>query len=167
VDVIEVIENVEGSDEFLKFMKENPDDYLVHVFSMMDSLVSNEWQLGYYGKKTDKITVFEYTEDGPLKMTAAEEAFKKENYIQPLIIDKIKVSRESAIRIVDKILKENYHAELLSKMIMLLQVLPEFGQIWNITIVTATFNVINVKIDSEKGDVIKHSKESLIGWKRE
>jgi hypothetical protein len=52
-------------------------------------------------------------------------------------------------------------------MIILLQNLPEHGQIWNITIVTTTFSVINIKIDSKNGTVIKHSKESLIGWKKE
>jgi hypothetical protein len=167
MDINNIISNVESSDEYKDFIKNNPHHYLAHLFSLMDSEHKNDWQLGYYSKETDKITVFDYLEDGTLSIMPPQEAFKEKNYIEPLDIGKVKVSKDQAIAIVDKIIKENYKAESLSKMIILLQNLPEHGQIWNITIVTTTFSVINIKIDSKNGTVIKHSKESLIGWKKE
>jgi hypothetical protein len=167
MDINEIIDNVESSGIFKGFIKENPHNYLAHLFSLMDSDHKDDWQLGYYSKETDKITVFDNPVDGNVTMMPPQEAFKEKNYIEQLDISKVKVSKDQALKTVDKVVKENYNAESLSKMIMLLQNLPEHGQIWNITIVTTTFSVLNIKIDAATGDVIKHSKESLIGWKKE
>lgn len=166
MDVQDVINIVESSSEYKEFIKNNPKNYLAHLFTMMDAAHKDDWQLGYYNKETDKVTVFEYNE-GKIIMLPAQEAFKEKNYIAQLKIGEVKISHEEAMKIIDEVLKKNYSAELLIKAIVLLQNLPEYGQIWNITIVTATFNVINVKINATTGEIIKHSKETLIGWKKE
>lgn len=167
MDVNDIIDRVESSKDYKDFIKNNPDHYLVHLFAIIDSSHINVWQVGYYGKETDKITVIDLTEDGTVKVLPAQEAFKEQNYIAPLDIKKIKVSKDDAITIIEKVLKDNYSAESMNKIIMLLQNLPEFGQIWNATIVTATFSVINIKIDAATSKMLKHSKESLLGWKKE
>jgi hypothetical protein len=74
---------------------------------------------------------------------------------------------DEALSKAQEVVKDNYPAHLLSKAIVLLQKLPEFGQIWNITVITHTFNVINIKIDAESSKVIKHGMESLLGWKKD
>jgi hypothetical protein len=90
---------------------------------------------------------------------------KKEEYIQKLDIDKLKISRSDASSACDEVIKENYKHETLNKAIFLLQNLPEFGEVWNITIITSSFSVINIKIDAITGNVVKHEKQSLMGWK--
>ena len=165
MDIKQVVEHIESSNEFKEFIKENPKNYLVHLFSMMDTEHKDDWQVGYYSKKLDKITVFEFN-DGKITVMLAEEAFKEKNYIAPLNINEIKVSVDQAMQTVQDILKNNYSTESLAKAIVLLQNLPEFKQLWNITIVTPTFNVINIKVNAITGEVIKHSKESLIGWNK-
>ena len=165
MDIKEVVEHIESSDEFKKFIAENPDNYLVHLFSMMDAEHKDDWQVGYYSKKSDKITVLEFN-DKKITVMPAEEAFKEKNYIAPLNLDQVKITQDQAMDSVQKILKENYSAESLAKIIVLLQNLPEFKQIWNMTVITPTFNVINVKVNAITGEVIKHSKESLIGWNK-
>jgi len=163
MDIHAVLEAVESSEGFKAL---EPDHYLVHIFSMMDAHTKDECQVGYYLKKSDKITVFEYL-DGKIKITAPEEAFKEKNYISPLDIGKVKVGMDEALQKADSLVKESYPSQLLSKVITLLQNLPEFGQVWNITVITHTFNVVNIKIDAGSGKVIKHGMESLMGWKKE
>jgi hypothetical protein len=165
MDINDVVKTIGDSDEFKEFIKDNPENYLVHLFSMMDAEHKDDWQVGYYSKKSDKITVFEL-DNGKITVIPAQEAFKEKNYIAPLKVDQIKVTREEAMAKVQEIIKENYSAENFAKAIVLLQNLPEYKQLWNITMVTATFNVINVKINAITGELIKHSKESLIGWNK-
>ena len=67
----------------------------------------------------------------------------------------------------DEIVKNNYPSQMLLKAIVLLQNIPDFGLIWNMTVITHTFNVINIKINAETSQVIRHSMESLLQWKKE
>jgi hypothetical protein len=169
IDFKQVIGIIENSKEFKDFIKKEPHYYLVHVFTTVDSennsnSVDDLWQTGYYSKDTDMIVVFE-DHDDMIFIHPPAEALKRDEYIQKLDLEQLKVSREDADDICKKILKEYYPAELSSKAICLLQNLPEFGQVWNITIVTLALNVINIKIDAIDGKVLKHSKENLMNWK--
>jgi len=163
MDINEIIKAVEDSEDFKNI---DPDHYLVHIFRMMGPDKSEDCQIGYYSKKVDKIIVFDYNE-GIIKATPPQEAFKEKNYIAALDLSKVKVSMDDALNTAQQVVKENYPAHLLSKAIVLLQKLPEFGQIWNITVITHTFQVINIKVDAKTGKTIKHSMESLLGWKKE
>lgn len=163
MDINQIINVVESSDDFRNIDSEH---YLVHIFRMIDTNNMQDCQVGYYLKKSDKITVFDYI-DGKVKMMPPEEAFKEKNYIAPLELDKVTLGMDDALKISEEVVKKNYPAHLLSKAIVLLQKLPEFGQIWNITVITHTFQVINIKINAETATVIKHSMESLLGWNKE
>lgn len=163
MEVNEVIKAVESSEEFKSI---DSDHYLVHVFRMMGPEQSEDCQIGYYNKKIDKIIVFDYN-DGNITATPPQEAFKEKNYIAALDLSKVKVTMDEALNKAQQVVKNNYPAHLLSKAIVLLQKLPEFGQIWNITVITHTFNVINIKINAETSEVIKHTMESLLGWKKD
>ena len=163
MDINEIVKTVESSSDFKKL---DSGYYLVHFFRMMDSQKSEDCQLGYYNKKIDKIVVFEY-DSGNVKALAPEEAFKEKGDILALELDKITLSLDNALNKAQDVVKNNYPAHLLSKAIVLLQKLPEYGQLWNITVITHTFQVINIKINAETGEVIKHSMESLLGWKKE
>ena len=155
---------IEDSKEFKDFIKKNKGYYLVHVFSPRDFANDNVWQIGYYSRDTDKIVVFENNNDVVL-IHPPEDALKKEEYIQALDLEKLEVSRVDASTICDEVLKEYYSHEQLNKAIFLLQNLPEFGEVWNITLVTQTFSVINIKINATTGKVVKHHKENPMNWK--
>jgi hypothetical protein len=168
MDFQNVVGIIEGSKEFKEFMHQHPHYYLVHVFTTVDSetVDNNLWQIGYYSKDTDKIVVFENQNDMVFIHPAAE-ALKKDEYIQKLNLVELKVSRTETMKICNDAIKEHYPKEIFSKAICLLQNLPEFGQVWNITIVTLALGVINVKIDAINGKVLKHTKENLMNWKSE
>ena len=163
MDFKHIIHKIEDSDKFKEFIKHSPHYYLVHIFSLKDDNPS-VWQIGYYSKETDKIVVFEYANNA-ISIHEPQEALKEENHIQKLDMAHLEVSMDDAIQISDNILKEYYSKEIIGKQIFLLQNLPEFGQVWNLTIVTLSFNVINIKIDAHSGKVIKHHKENLMNWK--
>ncbi|MEA3514373.1 MAG: hypothetical protein U9R34_02775, partial [Nanoarchaeota archaeon] len=57
--------------------------------------------------------------------------------------------------------EKKYKNELPSRKIFILQNI-DIGQIWNVTIVTLTFNTLNLKIDSNTGEVIQHHLTSLM-----
>jgi hypothetical protein len=162
---MDVINSIEDSDEFKDFIRKNPHYYLVHVFRIIDNDVSSNWQIGYYSKDTDKIVVFEYNND-LVMMHHPEDALKKEEYISKLEFRDFKISEDDASRICEDILNEKYPKELSNKKIFLLQNLPEYGNVWNVTIVTLAFSIINVKIEADSGMVLKHSKENLMEWNR-
>ncbi len=163
MDFKESIGQVEESKEYKSFIKKNPHYYLVHAFIIVEDGNSGNWQIGYYSKDTDKIVIFEPS-GGIILVHPEEEALKKEEYIQRLEIEKIKIKHNEALSITSDLMTENYKYDLASKYIILLQSLPEFGQIWNVTVITANFSVINVKIDAVSGDVVKHEKQNLMQW---
>ncbi|GIU69605.1 MAG: hypothetical protein KatS3mg002_0841 [Candidatus Woesearchaeota archaeon] len=152
MDVKKIILEIESSEEFKSI---GPEHYLVHIFRMMDAHSPEECQVGYYNKESDKIVIFDYVE-GKISIMPPQDAFKEKNYISPLDLEKVNLSMDDALNIVQKIINDNYKGHLLSKIILILQRLPEYGQIGNITVVTNTFNVINIKINAENSEVIKH-----------
>ncbi len=166
MDVKETIKKAESSPEFREFIQKNPDHYLVHAFSINDAQGFKGWEFGYYSKSSDKIAIFEFDDD-KVTMHPESEVFKpEEKHVKALQLDKVNISYDDAMKIVESTLKENYREPLI-RAIVLLQNIDEFSQIWNTTIITMAFNVINVKLDADSGKVLKHSKESLIGWNKE
>jgi hypothetical protein len=163
VDFVDIINSIESSAEFKDFIKKYPHYYLVHVFRIIDNDAPSNWQIGYYSKDTDKIVVFEYNND-MVMMHSPEDALKKEEYIQQLNIENLKLSHDNIIDIINEFYRVNYKYDLLSKAIYLLQNLPEHGQVWNVTIITHNYSVINIKMDAATGDVLKHEKHNLMEW---
>lgn len=163
MDFKDIINTIEDSQEFKTFIEEHPHYYIAHVFTITDSGSEGAWQIGYYSKDTDKIVVFEQN-NGLIRAHPPEEALKKEEYINELKFHDFKISKDDASIICEEVLRESYPKELPSKNIYLLQNLPEYGNIWNVTLVTLTFSIINVKIDANSGKVLKHSKENLMKW---
>lgn len=162
MDLLELIHAVENSKEFASLSK---DYYLVHIFTILDAHKIEKWDLGYYSKKTDKIIVFEF-HDNSIKVNPPQEVFKEDGFVEKLVVNKKILSKDAVIKVVESLMVEKYNNEPLVNIIMLLQNIKDHGQIWNITLTTLSFHVINIKINSTTGQVIKHSRESLIGWNK-
>ena len=89
------------------------------------------------------------------------EVFKKEKtVVKRLDIKKVKKDFEDAVSIANKFQREKYSTEIPIKKIVVLQNI-DFGQIWNITFISKTFNTLNMKIDAGSGKVKKHELVSL------
>lgn len=145
---------------FLDWQIDNPEHYMAHGFIMLGGQVVPEWQIGYYNKREDRIIVF--TIGDAVTMNPPSEVFKKDSGVRELVLDGVYDSEE-ALAAAEKVRKEKYKGHEPIKTIMLLQHLKQ-GQVWNITFVTQTFSVCNIKLEAETLTVLSDSCDSLLGW---
>jgi len=156
----QIIKKVEANKLFKSFIKKHPDYFLAHCFAMASQGDKKfKWELGYYSEKTDKLVVFE-TEPN-VNMRPEEEAFKKEGTIKKLDIKKVKVSITKAMKICDGIIDKKYPNRNITKSIIILQNLEK--QMYNITFVTISFDILNIKIDASTGEVLSDNIQNIMG----
>jgi len=171
----DIIKKVEKNKSFKSFIKANPDYYLAHCFSMIDEGKKDKeekakgkgtgakkqavkWELGYYSLKTDKIVVFET--EPKINMRPEEDAFKKEGIIKKLDIAKVKISISKALKVCDELVDKKYPNRSITKKIIILQNLDK--QIYNITLVTLSFDILNIRIDAITGEVLSDNIQSIM-----
>ena len=123
--------------------------------------IEGDWQLDYYSIKSKKITSF-IIKDKVTSMPETKPFQEKESIIEKLDIDKVKIGSKKVLEITDKLIKKKYKNETLTKKIIILQNLKEFGHIWNLTFLTSSFKTLNIKIDATSGKILKENLASLI-----
>mgnify|MGYP001459339813 CR=1 FL=1 len=153
--VNEFIEKVVNDSRFQEWKKNHQDSYIVHVFFEEVGM-----QIGYYNKD-DTMTSFSFEND-ELKITESEEIFKKDDKkLLKLDRDKIKIDFNQGLEKAKKLQQEYYKGHDPVKIISVLQHLA-IGQVYNFTMITQTFQTINVKINTDSGEVIEHKLYSLM-----
>ncbi|MGM5484992.1 MAG: hypothetical protein ACQEP1_03930 [Nanobdellota archaeon] len=160
-----IIDNLEESEEFKKFKEENPDTYLAHVFKMLDKQNVEEWQIGYYDKSNRKVTTFVYNEKTEtIQKNPESETFRKEDsHIKELKKEDINTNLNQAMQKVEKLRNEKYSKHPVEKSFFILQNLG--NPVWNFTLVTKTFNVLNVKVNASSGEVEEDNLSSIFDFK--
>ena len=86
--------------------------------------------------------------------------------VKELLLDKLKINLDQALSIAEKLQKEKYKNDPPLKKILIIQNL-DIGQVWNITFVTATLKTLNVKVDSETGEVLEHKADSILDFAKQ
>ena len=82
----DALKSLESSKEFKDWKKKNPDAYLTHGFFVLEEADDN-WRIGFYHKKDDKITSF--IVGNKVTIEPEEEIFKKDKkVVQPLDSEK-------------------------------------------------------------------------------
>ena len=140
---------------FQEWKAKNPEAYLTHIFYMTEM----EPQVGYYDQILDKITTFTMADE--ITRNPEQQVFKKEDTIRPLLINDVE---QSTMRIIEKartFQEEKYKKENVVKEIILLQNL-DIGQVYNVTFITDSFKILNMKICAKRGDVLQHEFRSLM-----
>ena len=158
----QVVARLEESKEFKDWKKDRDDCYLAHGFISFGD--NSHWQIGYYNRKTDKITSFIM---GPEIVVNPEENIFKEDHseVRPLELDRIKISLEHALNTAEELQVKEYANDPVMKKIMIIQNIDQ-GQVWNVTFVTRTFKTLNIKVDAETGVVVEHKATSIMDFKR-
>lgn len=158
------LNQVKESKEFKDWNKKNPDIFLSYALKMVENDKEQPWQLGFYHKSTDKIVTFIVNEDA-IEVQEEEEIFKKPDMqVKPLEIDKIKIPFKKILKITEEFYKKEYPSEIVNKTIAILQNLEEYGNIWNITYITASFKTLNIKVNAENSKIVYHNIESLMSF---
>jgi hypothetical protein len=159
-----LLEKLRQSKEFKEWNKNNPDNYLSYAFMTIENDKESPWQFGFYHKSTDKMATFIIKEDC-IEAQGEEEIFKKPDMeVKPLDIKAVKFPIKSLIAKTKELQKKEYPKEVINKIILILQNLEEFENIWNITCITHSFKTLNVKISPEKGEILSHNLDSLMDF---
>ena len=155
----EKLEILEKDTKFSDWKKKNEKSYLAHIFRMFDKANENIWQFGYYNSD-DTITTF-ILENDEVKEIPEQEIFKKDKKVlDPINLEKIKISFEDAVETAKRIQQEKYKQHPIMKTIAILQKLN--SQVFNITFVTKTFGTLNIHVDSEDGKLVSDKFTSLM-----
>lgn len=182
--VSQLIESVEKSKEFSAWRKTNSSAYLSSLFVMAKGIAllegngSNaaEWLLSYYDRDDDTFTTFSSLGG---QRAAKEQAFKKGKTLPELKAGAVKVEIQGSIRAAEEVRGKKYRGEGASSIIAILQPLSAeeiFGgsgkpektagpiPVWNITYITTSYNIINVKVDAETGRVLSDTVSGVMDF---
>jgi hypothetical protein len=161
MNVKEVIKSLKKSKDFIQWKSKNKKSYLSHLFMLIEKSKPSVWEIGFFNPENNSITVFEIHSE---KITARdpEEAFKQE-HTKILEVDetKIKSSLEEILETCEELRTNKYKLLPSLKVIVVLQKL-DIGQVWNITLLTQSFKILNVKIDTETKKIIDDKTVSII-----
>ena len=162
--MLELLKKLEASEKFKEWKNKNPGFYLSSCFSMLAKNKSGQpqvWQFHYYNKAKDKIVTFDCTKS--IKIEPASKVFKKkESKVEPLQIDKVKIDFAQAVKKVYSL--EKYKDNDFVQEIIILQQIKE--PIWNISLITGTYSILNLKFSAVSGNIQHESFESLLNFKR-
>ena len=163
MDFKTALEKLKNSSEFKKWISKNKKSYLAYAFIMIENSEKSEWQIGYYDKKLDKVTVF--TINNKIEINPEQDIFKKPGTaVKNINLKDIKFSLDKILKKAQTIKEKKYSKEFVTKTIAILQNI-DLGQLWNITLITSSLNTINIKIDAKTGKTIKHELISLFQFK--
>ena len=161
------LNKLKNNDIFIKFKKNNKNAYFSYAFKIIGDKDFDGWQFGFYTKDNDKVTTFTVNEE-KIEINKEEEVFKKPSMsVNEINLDKIKLSLEEISEKVETFRKKTYPKELQEKIIVILQNLDDFGDIWNMTYITKAFNTLNIKISAENGKILQHKLSSIFDFKKE
>lgn len=160
MDLDQSLKKLKESKQFKDWNKKNLETFFSYALKTSDN---DTLQLGFYNKKTDKMTTFIINKE--IEMQQEEEIFKKPGMeVNPINMDKIKIPFKKILRKAEEFQKKKYPKELVSKTIAILQNLEQYGNTWNITYVMHSFKTLNMKINPENGKILHHSLESLMDF---
>lgn len=161
----EALDILKGDDAFTGWREDNKDAYLSHVFRMLEQ-GKDDWQLGYYSAKDDRITTFLVAEN-KVEIRPDEEIFKEEHTtVKPLDLDKATKSLHDIIEAAKRYQEENHPKDKPMKIIAILQNLQEAGQVWNLTLITQAFNTLNLKLDPATAEVRDSKITSIFSFRQ-
>ncbi len=182
--VSQLIESVEKSSEFSGWRKTNGSAYLSSLFVMAKDIAllegnggnANEWLLSYYDRDDDTFTTFSSLGG---QRAAKEQAFKKGKTLPELKAGAVKVEIQDSIRAAEEVRSKKYRGEGASSIIAILQPLSAeeiFGgagkpekiagpiPVWNLTYITTSYNIINIKVDAETGKVLSDTVSGVMDF---
>lgn len=156
MDLHEILAKLTRHPLFKEWHEKNKEYFLAHAFVMLDEPNKNTWQIGFYNPEKEKMVTFFVADT--IKKTDEQEVLKSEGAIKPLMPEKVKLTVEEALKKAEECFKE--YKELPIKHFFIIQH-TEGHNMFNITYFTQSLKTINIKIDSETGEIIKHSKQDL------
>jgi hypothetical protein len=154
--------NLTATEMYKEFMEFHPDYKLSHFFFVSEKMNMLDEQIGFYSEKVDKVVSFDLVKHS---VSEPENAAKTSGTIPSFNLDNVNLDIDETLKMAEEIMKENYSSHNPTKYICILQVL-EGILMWNITIVTNTLNMINIKMNAKHPKVITHNIQSIMSLSR-
>lgn len=162
--VKDALKRLEKDKIFKDWKKKNVDFFLANAFIMIEgSDKIDKIQIGYCNKKEDKITSFIVNENNINQFS--DNIFKKPDaHVIKINIKNVNIDVENALERANKLQKKYYPVTVSTKKILLLQNKRE-REIWNITFITNSLEILHFNIDSKSGELLMHEKNSLLQFR--
>ncbi len=151
---------------YIRLMKDKvfrKEGFLCSVFVMANpkEIFNQSWQFDFYQKEKDCIT--SYKMDAAIGIVnEGMEVFREEKIaIEELRLDEIKIPFETVVKELQAKVEKSHQSA--TKIIVILQ--KASVPIWNISILTDAFNLINVKMNAVTKEVIDEKSFSMLSWK--
>lgn len=155
---------VSNSQMFKEWRKEDAASYLVHFFRMIQDKTSEIWDLGFYHPEQETMTSFRIQENNVILTDKNVEVMKeKGDKIEELNLEEVNMDQAEALEKAEQVQKEKYSHDVPERIILILQ--KKNTPRWNITYITRVVNILNMKIDAEKGTLIEESYGKLFSQK--
>ncbi len=144
--------------KFKSWKYQHKNAYLCSVFLLKDQNDSSDWQFDYYLPRVNRMTTFivgkkiEYNKD--------QKIFSNSEKIDKIELDDIKFDFDDVVKLVIG----RYKNKRFIKEIIIIQSLNS-KLAWNISLVTAEFNLVNIKVDAVDGKIIEETSSSLLQFK--
>jgi hypothetical protein len=135
------------SEEYKAFKEENKDSFLSSIFLDKDG-----WQFNFF--YNNKLITF-FIENDIIK-TEESEIYEKQE-IQELKLEEVKIGLEQA----ENLMKPE---EEITKKIIILQ--QKESPLWNITYITKSLNILNLKVDAISGKLLEQKTENIMNFKQ-
>ncbi len=165
MDLKHALKKLEENPDFNKWHSKNKDTYFSYAFKIPQEMGTDEWQLGFYDRKSDKITTFTMA-GGSVNIRLEEEIFKKDEMdVNKVELANVKLTFDNVVSRANDFQQSNFPKDKSLKTIAILQNITGFGNIWNITFITEIFNTLNIKIDASSGKIIGHNLSSVFAFR--
>lgn len=139
---------------FTTWHREHKKAYLTSIFMLEDG---ENFKVGYYDPENKKITSFD---SEPFNINPEDDVIG-DKIPKELDMNKVKISYTKAMLTARAEKDKKAKNEAVKQTIAILQNLN--AQLYNITFVTMAFNIINIRIDAETGEVINTDITNLMG----
>lgn len=165
MDVKKAIGKLRESDSFKKWHEKNKNAKLVHAFMMIEPDKDAGCDIGFYDFDKKLMTSFLVDKEvSSVQITESKEIFTRDTQqIKPIEEDRLKVNFDKALETASALQQEKYKMHVPIKEVVILQNL-DIGQVWNVTFITKTFQTLNMKIDSETGDVLEDKLHQIFSF---
>jgi hypothetical protein len=141
--------------EFKDWHNDNKDFFLTNAF-----VKDGQMQIGYCRKEDNKIVSFIVHDKGIEKFE--DEIFKRpDSKLREINIENVEIDVNKALKFAQENKEKFYPQEDINKEIIILHN-SDNGEVWNITLISNSFNMLNFKINAKNGELISREKKSLL-----
>jgi|SRR3989344_2921253 len=144
--------------KFKSWKDKHKDSYLCSVFLLKDQTDSSDWQFDYYLPKKNRMATFIVGKT--IEYNKEQKIFSNSEKIDEIDLNDIKFDFDNAVKLV----LGKYKNKKFIKEIIIVQSLNS-KLLWNISLVTAEFNLVNIKVDADDGKIIEETSSSLLQFK--